>query len=604
MGPKEFSPIYLAPILLLPLLGIVSSYYDNRLLLIATFLIAALTVFSMIGKSEERMGKIYEKYMIMLIFSVSLTLLMSQSISSSFLQGGDIHQEYYDFSQVLAAGVWHPTHEAYSSVLSITVLPTVLKIVSGFDGVVIFTMVYPLIFSIAPVLLYKLCRTFLASAESFLASFLFLAYRGFYFVLISDARQEIAEIFLLLLLLLLVSPKVTRKPAGVVLIFMLTVGIDTAHYSIAYIYILLLVLWYLTGRACPRMKKSVPSGIVALTVVITALWYVFLTSGVDIVNLVNFVSSINLAGFFNPTSRPLEVNTFLGIGALPGPLHILSRMTYYLVNATLGLGFLVVLFKRKNDDAERKMLPLLAFGVFLIGASVLVPNFGFGLNFSREYQIGLLFASPCFVYGIIFLNSKIRELFSALSHASLRVPATRSATNWRLSAATLLFLFFLFDSGWIYAVSLDNPTSVLLDSARMKLNPAGAVLFYGEYTSSKDVAAARWLTPQLGSESSLCADSWTRSNVLTSYGGLGRYASNPHTYYLPEYECDFRDGYVFLSDFNTVYGIGISAGADIGTGASQAITNSTWPIAQISSELNSDNLIYSNGGTTIYNYPG
>lgn len=238
------------------------------------------------------------------------------------------------------------------------------------------------------------------------------------------------------------------------------------------------------------MKKSVPSGIVALTVVITALWYVFLTSGVDIVNLVNFVSSINLAGFFNPTSRPLEVNTFLGIGALPGPLHILSRMTYYLVNATLGLGFLVVLFKRKNDDAERKMLPLLAFGVFLIGASVLVPNFGFGLNFSREYQIGLLFASPCFVYGIIFLNSKIRELFSALSHASLRVPATRSATNWRLSAATLLFLFFLFDSGWIYAVSLDNPTSVLLDSARMKLNPAGAVLFYGEYTSSKDVAAA------------------------------------------------------------------------------------------------------------------
>lgn len=573
--------------------------------MLVAFLVAALTVFSVIAKSEEPVGKKDGNY-IVLILSVSLTLLMSQSVSSSFLQGGDIHQEYNTFSQVLAAGVWRPDAATiYNSVLSITVFPAVLKIVSGLDGMVIFTTVFPLTFAIAPVLLYKLCRTFLPSAESFLASFLFLAYHSFYVDLISEARQEIAEVLLLLLLLLLCSRKFKGKRAGAVSLLMLTVGIVTAHYSIAYIYLFLLTLWFLIGFAFPRMMSvKVKLSMVALTAAITVLWYAFLTSGIDFSNLVHFVLSINLAEFFNPASRPLEVSIALGAGALSGPLHLVSRMTYYLVNAALGLGFLVVLFKRKKDDTEREILPILGFGVSFIGASVVIPNFGFGLNFSREYHIGLLLASPCFVYGIIFLNSKIRGLFSALSHVSLRVPAMHSATRWRLSAATLLFLFFLFDSGWIWAVSLDNPTSVLLDSERIKHNPAGGAGFYGHYTSSKDIAAARWLSPQFGSAvSSLCADYWTRNNVLTSYGGLSRHNAPIPTYFLPD-KCDFRKGYVFLSELNTVYGIGIDVGAAGPTKASQSTIESTWLIVQISPELNSDNVIYSNGGTTIYNYPG
>jgi len=591
---------------LLPLLGIVSSYYDNRLLLLATFLIAAVTVFSAIGKSDEHVGKIRENYLILLIFSVGLTLLMSQSASSSFLQGGDIHQEYNVFSQVLAAGVWHPNAATiYNSVLSITVFPAVLKIVSGLDAMVIFTTIFPLIFAIAPVLLYKLCRTFLPPTESFLATFLFLAYHSFYVDLISEARQEIAEVLLLLLLLLLCSREVIGKRAGAVSVLMLTVGIVTAHYSIAYIYLGLLALWFLLGIAFRRMR-SVKLSILALTATFTVLWYAFLTSGIDFVNLVNFVLSINLAEFFNPTSRPLVVNIALGAGALSGPLHLLSRMTYYLVNAALALGFLVVLFKRNKDDREREMLPILAFGVLFIGASVVIPNFGFGLNFARQYHIGLLLASPCFVYGVIFLNSKIRRLFSALFHVSLRVPAMRCAMKWRFWAATLLFLFFLFDSGWIWAVSLSNPTSVLLDSERIKHqgDPPAGVTFYGVYTSSKDVAAARWLSPQFGSAvSSLCADYWARNNVLTSYGGLTRANATIPTYFLPSL-CDFRKGYVFLSELNTVYGVGIEVGESGGTKASQNNLQSSWPIAQISPELNSDNVIYSNGGTTIYNYPG
>ncbi|MGD0424212.1 MAG: DUF2206 domain-containing protein [Candidatus Bathyarchaeia archaeon] len=601
MKQKKLPTTFFWLVLVLPLIGVISSYSGNRQLLLAVFLIAALTVFSVIGISEEPTGKTYDHHVMILLLSISLTLLMSQSVASSYPVGADIQQEYNDFSQVLAGG-WHPgTGTLYNDVLSVTVFPTVLKIVSGLDGIVIFTIVFPLMFSITPVLLYTLCRRFLSPTGSFFAAFLFLAYHAFYFELIALARQEIAEIFLLLLLLLLLSSKSAGTGARLVSMLVLTIGIVTAHYSIAYVYLFLLVFWYLMGLAFPR-TRAVMLEDVGLTMIITVIWFVFLTGGLSFARLVYFIVGINLGDFFSLTSRPVIVSQALGINALSGPLHLLNRMTYYLVNAALGLGFLAALFKRKMNDAERKILPVLAFGVLFIGATVVLPNFSFGLDFTRSYHIGLLLASPCFVYGIIFLNSTIRRLFSALTNVSLRIPTikTRFITNWRLSAATLLFLFLLFDSGWVWAVSLDNPTSLLLDSERILHNPNPAVIasYYGYYISSEDVAAARWLSPQFGVVRLLCTDYWTRNNVLTSYGGLSRENSPIPTYFLPE--CNFREGYVFLSVLNTVHGIGIS----VGGGARKPMSNSTWPISQISSELMSDNMIYSNGGTTIYTYPG
>ena len=605
---KKPSTTFFWLVSLLPLFGVVSSYYGNRELLLAVFLIAALTVFNVIRLPEASTGKSYDHYVMMLIFSLSLTVLMSQAVSSSFLQGGDINQEYNVFSQALAGGFWNPSNSAsYNDVLSVTVFPAFLKVVSGLDGTVIFTTVFPLMFSITPVLLYKLCRKFIAPAESFFAAFLFLAFHEFYGLLIGLAREEIAEILLLLLLLLLMSPKHAGTRRRSVSILLLTFGVVAAHYTIAYIYLSLLVFWYLIGLAFPR-TRAVASEEVAMAALITMIWYGYLFPASrtgTIAELVDFIlSSVKLTNFFSLGSRPFVVSQALGIGVSSAPLHLLERMTFYLTNAALGLGFLAALFKREKNDAERKVLPVLAYGVLLIGAFVVVPNFAFALGAAREYHIGLLLASPCFVYGIIFLTCKTRRLLSTLTNISLRVPAPRFVTNWRLSAATLLFLFLLFDSGWVWAVSLDTPTSNLLDSERLLHSPEGAVVYYGQYLSSQDVAGAHWLSRQFGVVSFLCTDYWTRQNVLTSYGGLSRDASSISTHILPnEYGCDFPGrGYLFLSVLNTVYGIGTSLNA--GTGNQTSIPSSTWPISQISPELLSDNVIYSNGGTTIYTYPG
>ena len=196
------------------------------------------------------------------------------------------------------------------------------------------------------------------------------------------------------------------------------------------------------------------------------------------------------------------------------------------------------------------------------------------------------------------MNSKTRQLLTALSHVS----SNPSFMKWRPLAASLLFLFLLFDSGWVWAVSMDAPTSYLLDSERMahySRDPEVIVSFYGYYTSTEDVAGARWLNRQVSSSStisnvasSVCADWYTRDELLVSYGGLPHPGPSVPENFLPD-KCDFREGYVYLSFVNTVYGVG----------SRDNPRNFTWPIAQISPEINADNVIYSNGGTTIYTYP-
>ena len=142
---------------------------------------------------------------------------------------------------------------------------------------------------------------------------------------------------------------------------------------------------------------------------------------------------------------------------------------------------------------------------------------------------------------------------------------------------------------------MDRPTSFSLDSQRMLTYPDPSIIadLLTYYTAAEDIAGARWLRPQLSSGLSLCADCWSRSNVLTSYGEILRDSDLVRTDYLPE-QCDFHGAYVYLSVLNTVYGIG--------TRFSLTPANRTWQISNISAELFPGNIVYSNGGTKVYFY--
>ena len=279
-----------------------------------------------------------------------------------------------------------------------------------------------------------------------------------------------------------------------------------------------------------RGSKTSLAGATLLISVVTALsWYLFVAGGVTVVTFANFLSYVGqglATDFFNPASRPPIVLQALGITPLAqGFLHDVNRAIQYLVLFSLVAGLLVFVRKKNKSETERVFLPFITGAVLILAASVVVPYFAGGLNMSRFYHISLIFASPCLVCGIQGIVSGIssicRARISASNHLSYKF--TISSKGW-ISAASVLILYSLFSSGWVWAVTMDRPESPILDRERM-LNSSDLstkLSYFNRYTIPQDIAGALWLKASIPNDRLSCADYSSRFHVLNSYGGFPR----------------------------------------------------------------------------------
>jgi uncharacterized membrane protein len=578
---------YFPMICLIGLVGIasavVSHYWAQGLLLVIFFLLGS-TAFFVLARSD---GTRRDELFMVLIMLMSIGLLMSSTSISENLHGYDINEEFAVFTQVLTSGAWQgeanraPLYNQYSSTLSVSVLPSILSIVSGLNGFQVFMFVFPLVFSLAPLILYVINRNILPPEGAFLSAFLFMSYPAFYVDLIQVIKQAIAEIMLLLLLWILLSRKSLQKRPAVVATVLLTIGIAISHYSLAFIYVALLgfslVLSRISGRvAFPSLNTLLVAGLLVFG------WYLF-SAGGNVVNIITqfvlFVTRGLLTTFFNPASRPLAVNQALGLAYVtPGLLHDINRFTQYFVQFAMILGLVVFVLRKNKNPTEQKDTLFMVFGFLLLGSAVVLPRFAGGLELSRFYHISLIFISSCFVIGTERIESYLRKLFSTL--AFHRVPKHIRFSRTGLLAAAILFSYLLYTSGWVWAVSMDPPVSLLLDRGRMLNDPSSQTLYYSELIAPQDIAAATWLGSRAASGQSVCSDFISLHHVLTSYGGFT--SIEPE---LPS-ECEFFS-YIYLSVLNTRYGIGTAQ-------------NYTWPVSQIYSGLIAENRVYSNGGAVVY----
>ncbi len=550
---------------LLTTLSIASSYLELRLLLLVAYLFVAMTVLLTPFLRRCSINQ-QDQIFAILLGSASLSLLLSTTLSSPNLLGWDIHQEFNLFTQVSKAGIWRPRNDlAYDSVVSITILPSVLSLVSGLDGLTIFRITYPAIFSATPIILYRVYRKVLDPASAFLSAFLVISYSSFYLEMSGLAKQEIAEFFLALLILISLSMRSNMNlRATETLTVLLIIGVITAHYSLAYILIAGLAFCYVSSRLFRRYRPLVGLAGLLLALAIASLWYLFLanTGFFSLFNFMSFVSHNLESDFLSPSSRPLAVLQAFGLASVtPGPLHDINRATNYLTNAILALGFVATALRRPRSVAERKMFPLLLGGMTFLGLAVIIPHIASGLNLSRTYHLYLILSSPCFPYGITALKRAshfVQPLFRGRSiNPSLHV----SFSGSQGLAASLLLLYFIFSSGWIWAATMGLPTSPVLDSQRMSTseNPVMVANFLSYHTSPRDIAAARWSVPNLPQQSLLCADLISRLNVLTSYAARARpFSFGSAQDVLPR--CDLHEAFVFSSEFNTLFGLADNRG--------------------------------------------
>ena len=518
-------------LILLPFLAIFGTYQmnyynENYLLLSLIIIISILPILVVFNKIDE-------KYYPLAILSISISLVLHTSLISNHIWGYDLHNEYYIAKLVITNGFWNYNYNTIlNSMLSIVILPPLYSSVSGLSLNWTYKIVYPLIFSLVPLALYQIYQNFTGKKVAFLASFFFMSFFIFYSEMLQLARQEIAELFFVLLILLIFDHISPIKKS--ILCVMFTITLITSHYSLSYIFTGMIIftllftylkekkifkkfLKFIEFRCDSKLSPMfISTNFVLLVLVLLLAWYLFTAGSTPFNALTRVLGNIyhNISSdFFNSdTIQGLSVVTkqetsiwyiilkylnlifsffvFLGtlsllkIDRLPvfvvklkkiflksdtikkNPFHIKLKEIVYstsiLKNASVLMIRLEKSFSTSNilkGDMKYEYICFVIIALILCFASVTIPYFAISLNVTRLYHITLLILSPFSIIGAYIFLYIIFNLLNPLK-------ILQNENNYLKIIAVLISVFFIFNSGLLFEIFHDNPSSIALSSIK------------------------------------------------------------------------------------------------------------------------------------------
>ena len=569
--------------------AILVDYYANNSLLLFTFvIICALFLLSSFGKLSPRLYPL-------IIFSIALALLFQTSFSNHYLNGGDIQFEYYVAQVTKNSQYWDSSLMAtigigannYNTMLSITILPTIYSNVLNFDIFYVYTVIYPLLFSLVPVALYHIFERQIGSRFAFWSAFFLISLSSFYTTMPSLARQMIAELFFVLIFLLLLEygerAKTNRNPRSTtIMLSVFAFAIVVTHYATAFLALFYLLFFCLASTRNPAQRFG--RRYLLLFMFITFSWYIFVSNSTPIIALITRAQD-----FFSSQYSNFAVSATVSIGSAQVVTQI-GRLIFILSVALIAIGIIKSFFARKDVTFSKEFFVLSVAGASLILASIAIPGFAAGLTISRTYQLGLFFVAPFLVIGGEFIFRCATKLKHSIAQIRLtRLKSTKIQLGSLLIAAFLI-TYFLFQSGFVNEVIGAVPLSLSLTIDKGQFLRSGNIAQYDAFTFKEDVFGTRWLVTHtdLGQEQgvfepALFSDAGAAFNVLTSYGML-----NPaNTQILSNVSIVPEGSYIYLRSFNVVYGL------------FEAPDGNAHNITEMSVTLASTNIVYSNGASEI-----
>jgi uncharacterized membrane protein len=593
--PRE--TILKSAILLLPILfSIIGALYislpsiSTPILYLMIILIGALFV---VGGISLRL--IPFKYYPLMIFAISIALAFQVLFISGHIIGADAQLEYQIFNLTINRGYWTLLPHSislgaamdYNSMLSLTVLPSIFSVLLNLDGEILFKTLYPFIFSLLPVVLYRVYEQQIGKASSLLATlFLISSPLSFYGVEFLSLDRQIVAVFFFVLSVLVLLDKIMPLEKRRILFVVFSAALIVSHYSTAYLYLGFLFVTYAILRITGENNKVLSGKIVLLVSSIGFVWYAFTES--PLITLGNFLNR-----FFSRFSQDL-VSTTSRSTQVFAPHSILTFASvinwvlFFLVHFMILVGVLVVIFKlskkAKLDTTYRVLLIISSVILFMCLA---VPNIAPALNFTRFYQLSLMFLAPCFVLG----GHAFVDIFTNLLRR-----ATRKSFLWNthkigaILICVVLVGYFFSQSGLINSVTKAAPLSYSLDFNRFitSKDPSYKAQIYSAYIPEQNFFSAKWLSEHSQPQSIVYADYDSLQTALLSYGVL-----TWESYELHSATILGQNSYVYLSKLNVKDGI-------------LTVTEPTmgwFNTSELSSTLGKSDLIYSNGNGEIWYVP-
>lgn len=605
-------------LLLVPFLAVFGTYLmnhnaDNVLLLL---LIAAVATIALLVGFTNIIPK---ELFALAIFVIALALLFHNSLISDSLIGWDVHQENYRAESVVSNGVWNTSVDSIiNSMLSIMMLAPIFSIFLHTDVVWVFKIVFPLLFALVPVALYQAYRTQSDEKLAFMAAFFFVSLVVFFSEMLQLARQEIAELFLALIVMLLVDRSM-QKARWAFMFVVFAAGLVLSHYGLTIIFIGTVALgWafvYIASRlgrnAFRDMNRRLGPMLILALVAFCAIWYIYTSSANPFVTIVDVSYKVEqplekmateyltpetpvvtpspgtavvtpAPGQATPTPTPKPITTqpiqLITSGGESSPLH---RMFVYLLILTQGIlviGMLTALFARWPMNIRREFYGLALANLLMLGAALVLPNFASSLNTTRVYQIALIFLAPFFVLGWV-------NVFKALGKATRRSMAGTLSVAVALLSVFLVF-YLIFNTGMIFEVAKDVPMSYSLDRQ-------GANVSYTIYNTFER-AGALWTIDVQQAIAASQNQSYTPPLFSDTYRWLFLQDWNTsRSYQIPGVAADTPKGaYVYLGTYNVLNHRAIEVTS---TGQSQDVA-----LVDLSALESTRNRIYANGGSEVY----
>jgi len=457
------------------------------------------------------------------------------------------------------------------------------SILLNMDLTSVFKIIYPTIFSFLPLILFLIYRKQTNNKIAFLSCFFFVSYQFFYFSAPTVARQEIAELFLVLTLFLLVDNSLDRlKKSLLLVIFMFSLIVS--HYGTSYLFILVLLNVLIFLNLIKHIYPSlIPSSTILsknfclLTICFVVAWYGYVSDGSafdTIVIIGDHIASSIYSEIFNPeSSQGMEL---LLSGASWGLIVQLEKCIQLIAIFFISVGVFWLLFRNGSEGVHfGSLYTAFCLSYFSLNiASLVVPFFAAQLNTWRIYHLTLIVLSPLMIIGGTFLFKLITNRNFQFS----RVPF--------VLISIFLTIFLVFNSAWIYGYAEEYPPGprslALYQNSIAQGGDLGRSALYIIYYFDQDIYSVEWLAKFHNPDIAIYADVGRQNLILRSYGML------PNQEVMTK-STSLRNAYLYLGYPNIKYGIM----------SEHSVGLEYWYIHEIAPVLYNANLLYENGGAKI-----
>jgi len=577
---------------LLPLLSILGVLYLNvSVILLSEAIIATLCVISVISRRL-----VPENLFPFMIFSISIALLCQILLTSKYIMGVDANLEYYVFRLTQINGHWGFLNAnansaltlTYNSMLSITLLPAVYSALMNAQGEIVFKILYPFIFCLVPLTLYRICEKQFGKLIGLLSALFFVfTSTAFYGEPIGLNRQIVGELFFILSVFLLISKTIpVTKRRWLLIIF--GAALVVSHYSLAYIYLGIVAVVFIITRVKPRFDDTLNTVTVLFLFVITFSWYA-LGPNSPLISLINTtkVTFVELTtGVVSHQSG--TASSMFGTPQVFTAASWINLLVSGIANLFLIIGVLAILLRPKGTGISARYSLMTIIAGIILAVSLIAPSIASTLNFTRFYGITLLFLAPCFVLGGQTLLLTIGKAWTKIKRPLKRQSASKSKNIdiVLLLIAILLSAYFLSQVGFVNRVTNGAIHSYNVDFYRMITSNESQVKIslYDTYIPEQDVFSATWLSNHKVETAEVFADEKSGSHVLLSYGLIPNKLLIPIT----NTTIPLHGSFIYLGSLNIVNGV------------ITAYPTGSFNTSEISFILDQNNLVYSNGNSEIW----